>query len=199
MLNSSITYEPQETLPFVSVIIATYKRGNFLVDTIVGIMDNNYPRFELIVVDQTSSYPPEISTRLEALIDEYHLNYYKLDLPSVTVARNVGIRKAKGEIIIFCDDDVQVGKEYISSHVQAYQDPRVGGIAGRIISKIDEKLAHPSGLIGRLNADGNYIANFHLEQPGEAEICMGCNMSFRAAIFRRFRFDAGLKYSHYAD
>ena len=39
----------------VSVIVATYNRGATLADTIESVLKSDYPRFELVVVDQTAA------------------------------------------------------------------------------------------------------------------------------------------------
>jgi GT2 family glycosyltransferase len=171
--------------PLVSVIIATYNRGDFLVKTIPMIMENNYSNFELMIVDQTQEYPQEIADELQRLRQTYSFKYHQLDFPNLPLARNYGTWNSSGEILIFCDDDVILDANYIENHVQPYMDDeKIGAVAGRILSAIDEALSDPSGEIGKLNPDGTFIANFHL-QPStrqEVDFGMGCNMSFRRSV-----------------
>jgi GT2 family glycosyltransferase len=162
-----------------SVVIATYNRGTWLLDTIEHVMRNEYPQFELIVVDQTKEYEPTVTGRLDEARQKYGFQYVRLPFPCLTFARNVGLKHAKGDVVIFCDDDVVVAADYIEQHVRCYSDPAVGAVAGRVVSKMDAALSHPSGAIGRVMPDGSFIANFHGEQRGEVDFGMGCNMSFR--------------------
>jgi glycosyltransferase involved in cell wall biosynthesis len=172
----------------VSVIIPTYNRGDFLVETIPMIMENCYSNFELVIVDQTKEYPEAIAQELQQLRKQYNFEYHQLDFPNLPLARNYGVWNSTGDIIIFCDDDVILGPDYIQNHVQPYlDDEQVGGVAGRILSAIDEAMSHPSSDIGKLNPDGTFIANFHLEPADrqDADFGMGCNMSFRRSMLAR--------------
>ena len=176
----------QNSRPFkVSVIIPTYNRGNFLVKTIPMIMENHYSNFELVIVDQTKEYPEAIAQELQRLRGQYRFEYYQLNCPNLPLARNYGVWNSDGDVIIFCDDDVILGPDYIQNHVQPYlDDAQVGGVAGRILSAIDEAMSYPSSDIGKLNPDGTFIANFHLEPADrqDADFGMGCNMSFRRSM-----------------
>jgi GT2 family glycosyltransferase len=169
----------------VSVIIATYNRGEFLVETIPMIMENCYSDFELVIVDQTKEYSESIAQELQRLRQQYNFEYHQLDFPNLPLARNYGVWNSKGEIVIFCDDDVILDSNYIANHVQPYlDDDKIGAVAGRILSAIDEALSDPSGEVGKLNSDGTFIANFHLKTADrqEADFGMGCNMSFRRSV-----------------
>jgi GT2 family glycosyltransferase len=176
--------------PLASVVISTYNRSALLVDTIEMIVANEYPHIELVVVDQTPHHPEEVRLRLEESWHKYRYRYLRLPFPNLPVARNVGIRRSNGQILIFCDDDVVVAPDYVASHVRCYGDPNIGAVAGRVVSAMDGALSHPSGLIGRLNRDGTFIANFHRSDRTDVDFGMGCNMSFRrSALTRAGGFD----------
>ena len=187
----------------VSVIIPTYNRGEFLVETIPMVMKNQYPNFELVIVDQTPGYSPEITQKLEKLKLTYSFVYHKLIVPNLPMARNYGLEQSQGDIIIFCDDDVILDKDYIYNHVQPYLDDiQVGAVAGRILSQIDEAMSHSSGQIGQLLPDGRFIANFHLKPDDRKEVDfgMGCNMSFRrSALAEAGNFDERYRGNFYRE
>jgi glycosyltransferase involved in cell wall biosynthesis len=111
---------------FVSVIIPSYnkeKRLGLVLHTL-GIQNCGMERFEVIVVDDGStdhtrdivrSYQKSTSLNIEYL---YQLNKGR------SAARNGGIRMAKGDIIIFLDDDRIVRENFINEHLRFYINKR---------------------------------------------------------------------------
>ena len=89
--------------PLVSVVIATYNRANIIGDTIDTILAQTYKNFELIIVDDGST------DKTEEVIHNYgdaRIRYFKTDnWGGPARPRNIGIEKARGEYIAFCDDD----------------------------------------------------------------------------------------------
>ena len=74
----------------VSVIVATYNRGATLADTIESVLKSDYPRFELVVVDQTAHYPAAVERRLRALQERHGYRHLQLPAANLPLARNVG-------------------------------------------------------------------------------------------------------------
>jgi len=149
-----------------------------LFDTIEMVMQNEHPEYELIVVDQTQEINDAYQQRLDELRQQYDFRYIRLPEPNLTFARNVGLKEASGDVIIFIDDDVELEPDFISNHVKCYADPAVGAVAGRVIESKGDT-THPSKLIGCLREDGSIIGNFHLSDRREVDYGRGCNMSFR--------------------
>jgi glycosyltransferase involved in cell wall biosynthesis len=90
--------------PLVSVIVTTFNREQFLKETIQSILNQSFTDFELIVVDQFSSYG------FFALIDQFKSDkiraYQNNKLNDIiSVNRNYALKQAKGKYIAFCDDD----------------------------------------------------------------------------------------------
>src|ERR1700733_2038251 len=109
----------QLSSPSVSVIIATYNRGEVLCDTVAMALAQDYPDFEVIVVDQTPEPPAMVREFVKAAGDR--LRYVRREIPNLPAARNTGIRIARGEIVVFIDDDVIIGPEYVTAHVRLYE------------------------------------------------------------------------------
>jgi GT2 family glycosyltransferase len=108
-------------------------------------------------------------------------------------ARNVGLDLARGQIAIFLDDDVIPHRGLVEAHLAAYDDPRVGGVAGRILDQghEDGALPHPKVFDPQ---DGWRHAHFDHAQPGDVMTSRGCNMSFRRELLMRLRgFDGRLQ------
>lgn len=163
----------------VSVVIATYGREQVLCDTVRQVLAQTYPDFEVIVVDQTERHEPETVRFLEEVGDRVRL--VKLDRPSVTVAENEGIRRARGEVVLFLDDDVRIAPGLIAAHVRNYRDRRWAGVGGLVI----EAGRPPSRHLPRVvtNSDAGWFFFMHnYDRRTEVRVAQGCNMSFRRRV-----------------
>ena len=84
----------------VSVVIPTFNRSEALTEAVKSVQNQSYKSFELIVVDDGSSD----ETRCH-FGDRKDLIYLYQNNRGVSAARNLGIRKARGEYIAFLDSD----------------------------------------------------------------------------------------------
>jgi len=89
--------------PLVSVIVTTFNRKILLKETINSILRQTFKDFELIVVDNYSSY--DFFNIINSFNDSRILPFQNKNNGIIAVNRNYGIKKAKGEYIAFCDDD----------------------------------------------------------------------------------------------
>lgn len=87
--------------PQVSVIIPTYNRAWILPEAVDSVLAQDYPAFELIVVDDGSS--DDTVDVLAAYRDR--LTLIRRQNRGVSAARNTGIRAASGPLIAFLDSD----------------------------------------------------------------------------------------------
>lgn len=96
-------------LPLVSVIIPTYKRPYFLRHCIDSVLKQSYKNIEIIIVDDNgrgTDFQKETESVLHPYIDSNQIVYVAHDVNrNGSAARNTGIKKSKGEYLIFLDDD----------------------------------------------------------------------------------------------
>jgi len=166
-------------IPAVSVIIPTYNRDEPLRKTLKSLLAQDYPNFEIIVVDQSDKKFPEKEKFLKKYKEK--ITYFKIAPPNLPAARNFGVKKAKGEIVIFCDDDVVVKRGWISGHVENYSDSRVGAVAGRVITK-GQKIEPNFRGVGKISWWGKVAGGYSSKIPQEIGNLIGCNMSFRKKV-----------------
>jgi len=89
--------------PLVSVVIPTYNHGDYLGRALQSVLDQTYPRWEVIVIDNYST--DNTDTVIVSFADP-RITYLKINNNGVIAAsRNAGIRAAKGEWIAFLDSD----------------------------------------------------------------------------------------------
>lgn len=110
----------------VSVIIPTYKRPNTLIRAINSVLNQTYKDIEIIVVDANDPESSE-SKDTELTMSKYQMNkkisYYKLNKQvNGSVARNVGIKNAKGAYVAFLDDDDEFLPEKIEFQVKKLEE-----------------------------------------------------------------------------
>jgi glycosyltransferase involved in cell wall biosynthesis len=89
--------------PLVSVIIPAYNAAEFMGETLDSVFAQTYKNFEVIVINDGSSDTAE----LERILQRYpsNLNYIKQENQGAAVARNTGLRVARGEFVAFLDAD----------------------------------------------------------------------------------------------
>ena len=88
-------------MPKVSVIIPTYNRENFIIETIQSVLNQTYKDFEIIVVDDGST--DNTKKRLESFRSKIKLIEQKNS--ERAVARNNGVKNSSSEYIAFLDSD----------------------------------------------------------------------------------------------
>ena len=88
-------------MPKVSVIIPTYNREEFIVETINSVLNQTYKDFEIIVVDDGST--DKTKQKLEPFKSKIKLIEQKNS--ERAVARNNGVKNSSGEYTAFLDSD----------------------------------------------------------------------------------------------
>lgn len=92
--------------PLVSIILPVYNVENYLGGCINSIFNQSYNNWELIIINDgsTDSSLDIINTFIHS---EYSskITFINKVNEGVSIARNVGLRKCKGEYIFFCDAD----------------------------------------------------------------------------------------------
>ncbi|MFF8840429.1 glycosyltransferase [Streptomyces sp. NPDC015130] len=125
--------------PPVSVIVATRNRVRMLRDCLDSLLAVEYPRFEVIVVDNA---PADTSTE-ELVRGEYGgtppghgpaVRYVREPVPGLARAHNRGLAAARGDIAAFTDDDTLVDRLWLAALVEPFlADPRTGCVTGLIV------------------------------------------------------------------
>lgn len=90
----------------VSIIIPYYNAADYIFETVDSIIGQTYKDWELIIVDDcsTASETEEVLKKVE-LLDERVIVLRAEVNGGAGLARNIGIKQAKGRYIAFCDSD----------------------------------------------------------------------------------------------
>jgi exopolysaccharide biosynthesis polyprenyl glycosylphosphotransferase len=118
----------------ISVIIPAYNAERTLPYTLRALQNQTIPRdlYEVIVVDDAST------DGTAAVVHEFGVRYRNQNKEGPAAARNLGVRAARGEIILFTDSDCIPREDWIQRMIAPFDDPQVAGVAGRYLSKQTE-------------------------------------------------------------
>jgi len=172
----------------VSICIPTFKRSEVLLNTLKQFYDQRHPALiEVIVVDQTPKelISPFFKKALTEMEREGLVRYYWREEENANGARNEAIKKARGDIIIFIDDDVLLCPKFVEAHFNNYlrtiDGKEVIAVAGECYHR-DLKSGIPDNklTLSRPNYGTRRhflrFNSFHLRLEGE--VLIGANMSF---------------------
>lgn len=105
-----------------SIIIPTYNRKDTLGRVLTSLFNQTYPKeaYEIIVIDDGSTDNTE--AMIEELSAPCFLQYLRQEKKGPAAARNYGLQKAKGEVIIFIDSDIMVSPHFIEEHLRYHKE-----------------------------------------------------------------------------
>lgn len=115
--------EPSEW-PLVSVVVPHFNLGSYLPETLENIAAFDYPNLEVVVVDDASTDPT--SRQLIELVAEAGSEHLVVErLPAnvgLAGARNVGVRRARGQYIVTLDADDLMEPHFVREAVAALEN-----------------------------------------------------------------------------
>ena len=101
-----------ESLPIVSIIVPIYNADKYLKDCIESVLNQSFTKYELLLIDDGSEDNSLDICKYYAKID-CRIVVFKQENSGVSMARNAGIKLAKGKYITFLDSDDQLSNIYL--------------------------------------------------------------------------------------
>lgn len=123
-----------------SIIIPTCNRAKWLNNTIQSVLLQNYPssEYEALIVDNGSKDNTKETVEAAASKNAKHnIKYFFEPVPGSASARHCGALNAKGDILVFTDDDVAVVPGWLSSIMNAFEDKTVHLVGGPSLPKYE--------------------------------------------------------------
>jgi cellulose synthase/poly-beta-1,6-N-acetylglucosamine synthase-like glycosyltransferase len=119
--------------PFISVVICTRDRSDQLENCLHFLERQQYPRFEVVVVDNAPSNTA-VRTLVEAKKDEVPFHYVLEARAGLQRARNAGIAAASGDIIAFVDDDDEPDSHWLAGLACGFAEgDDIGCVSGMVV------------------------------------------------------------------
>jgi GT2 family glycosyltransferase len=193
--------EVAERPPLVSVIVATRERPVSLRECLASVLEVDYPRVEVIVVDNDPA-----TTETAEMVERCfagRVRYLRETQRGLGAAHNRGLADAAGEIVAFVDDDVVVDRRWLAALVEGFAAADgVGCVTGLILPA---QLDTPAQVL--LERHGGFGKGFDLQifdldghRPADplfpfctGRFGSGANMAFETGLLRRLGgFDPAL-------
>jgi glucosyl-dolichyl phosphate glucuronosyltransferase len=167
----------------VTVGICTYNRAPWLRQALAGMVQQDFPanEFEILVVDNNSRDDTQAVVASFANCRVTPRSVVE-SRQGANFARNRALAEARGEIIVYADDDILVGPNWLKLLVAPFFDPshsRIGAVAGEVLP------VFPDGC-------PDWVAGFHGPQAlrsdvgpiPPARVPMSANLAFRRSVLR---------------
>ena len=124
-----------------SICIATYNRPKQLLITIQEVLrQKSFSAVELLVIDQTpwENIEEIYRSRISALVEQGLLIYIRRNKPNLPAARNHALSVAKGDVVIWIDDDVLLPDLFVENHLKNYEDKSVVAVGGLNYDRLND-------------------------------------------------------------
>lgn len=119
--------------PVLTIAIPTYRRGSVVLDTIQQLRLVNRVDCEILVLDQTVAHEATVESQLQERALRGEFRWVRLPIPSITRAMNFALKAARGDIVLFLDDDINPDPGLIASHIRSHSERPGFIIAGRVL------------------------------------------------------------------
>lgn len=150
--------------PKFSVIIITRNRASLLPRVLESVINQDYEKekYEIIVVDNNSD--DNTTSIVEGFKREFPNKIHYAFEPKIGMsnARNRGVETAKGEILLFIDDDAIASTDWVTNHNNLYQSfPDIVATGGKIELTFISK--RPKWISEELLVSLGYLDLSHME------------------------------------
>ncbi|PGL45131.1 MULTISPECIES: glycosyltransferase family 2 protein [Bacillus cereus group] len=156
--------------------------------------------FEVVIVNNGSTV--DYTSVIELYKGQLYMQYTEREAASIAKARNIGIKMAKGDIIIFLDDDILFGSQFIYEHIKPHLESkdevvvvgdRYNVFFGNITSHRTETIIH-NALLNDINQlNGTAREDFYAKQtfklfgwhPNGGHIAWTCFVTRNASVSKK--------------
>ncbi|MCP4358099.1 MAG: glycosyltransferase family 2 protein [Chloroflexi bacterium] len=117
-----------QSAPQISILIPVYNAQNTLPRCLTAVFQSEYTNFECLLVDDGST-----DGSPQAAVQEYDIQLIELigKPHGPAYARNVGAKKARGDILFFIDADVVIYPDSLTKVAQSFaQNPQIDALFG---------------------------------------------------------------------
>ena len=110
-----------KNLGLVSIVMPSYNTEKYICETIDSVLNQTYPYWELIIVDDCST--DNTDEVVKAYLEDKRIRYLKNHVNSgAAVSRNYALREAKGKWIAFLDSDDLWEPEKLTKQISFMND-----------------------------------------------------------------------------
>jgi glycosyltransferase involved in cell wall biosynthesis len=162
--------EIKTVLPLMSIVVPAKNEQDDIASTLEMILDLDYQNKEIIVVDDSNDYTPNIVKSFEGR--GVKLIQREVNADGCCGARNLGMRMAQGEIIVIMNADVRPEKNFLNLILKHHQE-------GADYVVVSSKAMNVNNIWGKLVSAKE---NHHLQYLAGDEWSEGFSCNRKAAI-----------------
>jgi len=119
-----------------SICIATYKRPELLNKLIASLIIqrlNNSIELEVIIIDNDKELSAKIIYDKFRNNSKTHFVYDMQPVKNISLTRNVAVKKAKGDYLLFIDDDEYAEKDWVNKLLNSVEKYFADGAFGKVV------------------------------------------------------------------
>lgn len=106
-------YLSRPQVELVTVVMPTRDRADIIADSIVSVIMQSYQNWELVVVDDAGSDEGELRRVIDSFSDDRIVYIRQTESVGNGLARNAGLRIARGSVVAHMDDDDQWDPDHL--------------------------------------------------------------------------------------
>ena len=183
-----------EPHPRVSVVVRSYNRLPALLELLHALLAQDHDSFEIVVVEQSTERPAAEVAELDRLARDPRVRVLSFPPLGGPGARNAGVRAARGDLLVFIDDDdLPHDARWLRVHEAHFRgpgaDPNCLGVTGQFV----EPNAAPYTNLARARRD---VLSFNIlmwqrvfartDQRKRVQSLMGGNAAIPRRTLERF-------------
>jgi len=153
----------------ISIVIPTYNESKVLLECLKSLESQDMSNFEVIIVDD-GSIDNTIKLASDFRPKNYTLEVLKQEHKGPGAARNLGSKKAKGDILVFVDADMTFEKDFLEKLVNPIKKGEVKGTFSK-----DEYVG---------NWENNWARCWNINEGWEAKKRHSKNYPSKQKVFR---------------
>ena len=180
----------------ISVVLATYRRVERLGFCLKALQNQKRSADENLIIIRNNDL--ETQDFVESIKLKWtNIKSITVAVPGQVAALNIGLKEAKGDIIVFTDDDAVPHSDWLEKIEQCFKsDLQIGGVGGREwLCRNGLNIKGSVCKVGVITWYGRIVGNHHLGagEPREVDHLKGSNMSFRRKAIKNIYFDKHLR------
>jgi poly-beta-1,6-N-acetyl-D-glucosamine synthase len=178
-------FDPERAfLPPTSIIIPAYNEAKLIEQTLYSLLELDYPRFEIIVVDDGSS--DETARLAAAFAGRYptaaggsaRVRVLTKTNGGKATALNAGIAAARYDFLLCVDGDSEIEPDTLRRAMRHFRDPSIGAVAGNV------KVKNRRSLWTRLQAL-EYVEGLNMARSAQSLLHLVNIIPGPVGVFRR--------------
>lgn len=143
-----------------SLILSTINRKTEFEQFIKSLVKQNFPhsQFELIIIDKNDPKIIDLSLIVQKYRNKINIKHYYSSFISLSVSRNIGLRKARGQFVAFPDDDCIYSTNTLKNVLNNLKNNNADVVSGIIYSQAD----HITPLLTQVQKTETWLNNYNM-------------------------------------